>query len=377
MYNAFKPVTFIIICLFICAKINAHKLNFRIKFSASLQANKAMIFLDNGIEETMLSPQFKNNETILIDDIKGDYATLTIVYPVKNGQFSGVRLIVNAQLPAYVIFKQIKDSTANQLTNFILHNAIDGNNCKQALKLKKYCKLENDSNLYYSRKYNELASDLNLNAYNMSSMKLALKQLDFIRLNGNEYYYFWYFRIYIASTLKKTHKLLIYEAFNKIFPLKFQESVEGKSLKEKLEGNLFIKKGQPSPVFSAADYLGNIISLKELKGKYILLDFWATWCAPCIEKIPEIKKIRETYPANKLEIISVSYDKDSAAFIKGISSLNMNWTHLYSNNNLRNLFGDTPIPALYLIDDKGIIQFSSWGDSLDKLQEILKDKIKN
>ena len=92
-----RKIFFLLPCLFICAKISAHKLNFRIKFPASLEASRAMIFLDNGIEETLLSPQFKNNETILIDDIKGDYATLTIAYPVKNGQFSGVRLIVNAQ----------------------------------------------------------------------------------------------------------------------------------------------------------------------------------------------------------------------------------------------------------------------------------------
>ncbi|MEJ7625421.1 MAG: TlpA disulfide reductase family protein [Ferruginibacter sp.] len=181
--------------------------------------------------------------------------------------------------------------------------------------------------------------------------------------------------MYVASILKKTHQLELYETSNN-FPSKFRESEEGQSFKQKLAGALFVKKGNLSPQFSATDYLGIPTSLDKLTGKFVLINFWATWCAPCIAEMPILRKIREDFPTEKLEIISVSYDTDSTKFINGIKTLQMNWKNIYSNNNLRILFGDTPIPAIYLIGPDGVIRFSSWEDEIKMLHKILQTQIK-
>jgi len=90
-----------------------------------------------------------------------------------------------------------------------------------------------------------------------------------------------------------------------------------------------------------------------------------------------LQKIRQDYNINDLELISVSCDKDSIAFIKKIAKLNMTWINIFGNADMRNKFGNKPIPSLYLIDPNGIIKFSSWEDEEKKLHEILKENLRD
>ena len=243
------------------------------------------------------------------------------------------------------------------------------------MDLKKFCKKEFEAKSYFTNQYNLLKSDTNVKSYNNSSRTLALKAMEFIKVRGNNYFYFWYFRLNIVNELLRTNQLELYEVFNAAFPAKFKESFEGKQLKRLIEGNLFIKSGETAPLFVANDYKGNVISLSKLKGKYVLISFWATWCGPCLAEIPMLQKIRRDYKVEDLELISVSCDRDSTAFIKKIAELNMKWTNIFGNADLSNKFGNKPIPSLYLIDPNGIIKFSSWQDEEKKLHEILKENI--
>lgn len=153
-------------------------------------------------------------------------------------------------------------------------------------------------------------------------------------------------------------------------------SEEGKLLREKLEANFYVKEGEKAPLFKTIGYFGDSIALEKFRGKYVLIDFWATWCIPCIEKIPTIKKIRNDFDTNFLEIVSISYDKDSIAFANGIKKYELNWLHVFNNPKIRNAYGDTPIPALYLIDPNGIIYYSSWENNIDKVFDILRKEAK-
>jgi thiol-disulfide isomerase/thioredoxin len=369
-------LVFFLLWLLFCLHQNVNaNLNLRIEFPKSVNTSKIKIIFDNGLEQKFLSPTFINNRTLINESTPNPYTTVTILYSAKDESLFGMRLLVRSNVSSYIVFKEMNDTIKNRLSKYIFTNAIDVDHCKDFLNLTKYCKAESDSAIYYSNVYNLLHNELSLIAFNNSSQKLALKQLEYVKLYGKQYYFFWFFRINIVNELLKTHQLELYEIFNTAFPKKYRESYEGKNLKSLIEGNLFIKKGSPSPAFEALDYKGILISLKKLKGKYILLNFWASWCAPCVAEMPMLKNIRQDYSNEKLEIISVSYDRDSLAFIKGINSLKMNWTNLYSNNNLKNLFGNKPIPALYLIDSDGVIIFSSWEDEIKKLHEILATKL--
>ena len=372
----FKMFNVFLFCLLLVKNVKANgATNFRIEFSKKIDTKNIKILFDDGLEQKLIDVIFEKNTTIIKRKFTATYATLSIMYQYENNTFSSLRLLINSE-SGYVVFKAA-DSIQGSFSNYIIKNAIDIYKCKDFLNLKKYCKKEFEANAYFSEQYEILKNDINTENYNNSSRLAALKAMQYVKGRGDKYFYFWYFRLSIVNELLRTNQLELYEVFNSAFPTKYKESFEGKQLKQLIEGNLFIKSGETSPLFVANDYKGNEISLSKLKGKYVLISFWATWCGPCLAEIPMLQKIRKDYKIDDLELISVSCDKDSAAFIKKIAELEMKWINIFGNADLRNKFGNKPIPSLYLIDPNGIIKFSSWEDEEKKLHEILKENLRD
>ncbi|MBV8255165.1 MAG: TlpA family protein disulfide reductase [Chitinophaga sp.] len=128
---------------------------------------------------------------------------------------------------------------------------------------------------------------------------------------------------------------------------------------------------QQAPNFSATDLNGQKVELNAFKGKYVLLDFWATWCPPCMAKIPFLKDIRKKYPVDKLEIISVSLDHTKAQCQRTVHSKGMNWIHIYDRQNIPSAYGISYIPTLFLIDPKGKIIYNNDVNTESELLRIL------
>lgn len=109
-----------------------------------------------------------------------------------------------------------------------------------------------------------------------------------------------------------------------------------------------IGKKAPEITMSKAD--GTPFSLSALKGKLVLIDFWATWCAPCVGEQPELKKLYETYTEqvknNKFEILGVSLDKNKESWQKAIDRFNINWIQI---SDLK--FWKSPVAKAYEIDE--------------------------
>ena len=105
---------------------------------------------------------------------------------------------------------------------------------------------------------------------------------------------------------------------------------------------------------------GKKISLSDKvgKGKYVLLDFWASWCGPCRQSMPELKKVYSQYK-DRLEIVGVSLDHKEEAWKKAISSLGLNWIHMSDLKGWKSeaaaLYGVNSIPHALLIDNEGTI----------------------
>lgn len=372
----FKTFNILLFCLLLVKNIKANDItNFKIEFPQKFDTKNIKIMFDDGLEQKFIDVVFEKNTTIIKRKLTATYATLSILYQNENNTFKSLNLLINTE-SGYVIFKAT-DSIQGQLSNYIIKNALDIYKGKEFLNLKKYCKKEFEASKYFGNQYDLLKNDTSIKNYNNSSRESALKALEFVKDRGDKYFYFWYFRSYIVNELLRTNQLELYEVFNAAFPTKFKESFEGKQLKQLIEGNLFIKSGEIAPLFVANDYKGNVISSSKLKGKYVLISFWATWCGPCLAEIPMLQNIRRDYKVDDLELISVSCDRDSAAFIKKITELNMYWTNIFGNADLRNKFGNKPIPSLYLIDPNGILKFSSWEDEEKKLHEILKENLRN
>jgi thiol-disulfide isomerase/thioredoxin len=162
--------------------------------------------------------------------------------------------------------------------------------------------------------------------------------------------------------------------YNATFPDSLKQTFEGKEIIKKLAGRINTKRGGEAPDFIAKDFHGNTIALNKLHGRYVLLDFWASWCAPCMREMPEIKNIREKYSPKKLEIISIALDDDTLSFKAALEKIKPSWIEIYNNRDLINSYAIVQIPQLYLIDREGYVIYNNEEEKdydLTKLKQLL------
>ena len=120
--------------------------------------------------------------------------------------------------------------------------------------------------------------------------------------------------------------------------------------------------GKPAPDFQVTDLTGEALSLKDYRGQIVLLDFWATWCGPCIAEMPKIKRTYEKYKDQNFQIIGISLDRSTEPLTAYIEKEGLAWKHHWDENrDIRNLYKVWGIPTAFLIDGEGIIQKASLG----------------
>ncbi len=347
-----------------------------LKLDKSFDTSKIKIFYADGEVNKFITPKFIENVTLINEDIKSKYARIIFMYPDNLGRQSGLCFLVN-QNKSFIQFNAVADSVMNKISNYEIKNLIQVDTANVFKPLNKYTTRELNKFNKISAQIEVSPSDTLVKQQETAYDKLALKQIEFIKTHGSEYFLFEKFINEIVPALKASYLPELYEIFNSTFPSKFLESYEGKATKTLLEGKLFVKIGMQSPQFITKDILGNEISSQKLKGKYYLLSYWASWCSPCLKEIPQLKIIRDLYSEDKLTIISVTRDTDSSKFIQAVGKYHMNWTHVFHSLAMQNLYGYKPIPSVYLIDDTGKIIFSSWEKNLSELDDILKNNINN
>ena len=134
--------------------------------------------------------------------------------------------------------------------------------------------------------------------------------------------------------------------------------------------------GIVAPDFTMNDPEGKPIQLSSLRGKIVLVDFWAAWCGPCRQENPNVVKLYQQYHDKGFEILGVSLDKNKEDWLKAIKSDNLTWMHVsdlqYWQNAAARLYGVNAIPQSFLLNKDGkIIGKGLRGEQLaNKLMEL-------
>lgn len=235
--------------------------------------------------------------------------------------------------------------------------------------------------LWTSRAKELKSNDSLRNVYSLLLKSFHTKLFHLYAQHPDEYYTFFCFRRdvdFLINELKddRAYFSKILGFHDRTFPQKHGNTMEGKKLEMGIISKIALTKQGNSLDIVFTDIDGIEHRSKNFKSEYILLDFWATWCAPCMAQIPHMRQLHEKFSNETLQIIGISADQDSSKMKNAIDEHQMNWTHVWDENRLLEAQLDVRLyPTLILINRKGEIVYRQAGSgNKEKLLEILREK---
>ena len=151
------------------------------------------------------------------------------------------------------------------------------------------------------------------------------------------------------------------QVFNALSP-KVQNSSFAEDVREEIAARIRVQPGMPAPDFTLETPDGTKLSLSDLRGKYVILDFWASWCRPCRASFPEMKKLYAEYHKKGVEILGITNDSRKDNWLKALEEDQLPWLQVIDEFPIRNrpakiatLYAIPYLPTLMLIDPDGKI----------------------
>ncbi len=141
---------------------------------------------------------------------------------------------------------------------------------------------------------------------------------------------------------------------------------------EKKDAWSAIEAGQAAPTWNLPDIDGNMVALADMKGKYVYIDFWATWCGPCIAEIPHYTELVADYEGRNVQFVSISVDRDKPAWEEMVKEEKFPWMQLHDGDNMNDDYLVRYIPTFVFIDTEGkIINPRAPRPSTEELRALL------
>jgi len=168
-----------------------------------------------------------------------------------------------------------------------------------------------------------------------------------------------------------------FEAMYNALAPSFRNTEDAAKMRDALAAAKLVVIGQPAIQFTQNDVNDKPLSLSSFKGKYVLVDFWASWCGPCRMEYPFLHQAYDKYKGKNFEILGVSLDSRKDVWIKSIADNKFDWPLVCDLKGFKNdvalAYGVHAIPQNFLVDPNGIIIAKNMRgeDLLDKLEEVL------
>jgi thiol-disulfide isomerase/thioredoxin len=184
-----------------------------------------------------------------------------------------------------------------------------------------------------------------------------------------------------------TAEIMFSEQIRELYPERSKQILElakkyatedGKKRLDGLIRSAGVIGSKPEIKFKAVD--GNEVDLSKMKGKVVLIDFWATWCGPCMMELPNVLNVYKKYHDKGFEIIGISFDKDIESLRRVTKERGMTWPQYFDgrvwDNRFGVYYGINAIPAMWLVDKDGkVVDTGAYGPDLgDKVEKLLSIK---
>jgi peroxiredoxin len=268
-------------------------------------------------EQEYLAPFFLDNSSISVSAKKDS---------LRISKYKGSPTQDIFQIYMTEVEKLNKDMMALQAK---YQNAMSTGNSDEAEKAKIDGQAMQDNNLYYTKNFVKEHKNSVVSAY--ITLAMLAGQIDGTELDS------------IVSN----------------FAPEFSTSEYVVKLKEMIQEQKKTSVGVAAPDFTMNDPEGKPVQLSSLRGKVVMIDFWASWCAPCRQENPNVVKLYNQYHPKGFEIIGVSLDKDNENWVQAIKDDQLSWIHVsdlqYWKNAVARQYGVNSIPQTYLLDKDGKI----------------------
>lgn len=356
-------------------------INLEVCFPEGINLQRLSVYFDNGKLEKRITPLLKNNKWVLTDSFVDRYATISFYYWRENdkGFVKGYKFWISEK-PAKIIFNPKLKSLDNPITESNTVNAISHYDLyKKKVDVDiQQARLQIDRFLYQNIDSFEIQPQRREKFQTMVD-SLALVDFKMISIHPNDYYFLYYYFNYVVLVRNSISAKDQLTFLSNTFSDNLKATKLGLKIANTLKSRISSKKGSECPDFRLIDINKKEISSSKLKGKFILLDFWASWCLPCLQLTPQIQKLREEYPENKLEIISISLDTNNESFLNALKKTNTSFLHVFGNQEIIKNYAVSSIPQYILINPKGQIIYNKEEENdanIKKLKTLLRDSIK-